>query len=263
MTSPACSNSPELILAVCGCEERLQFALGRPGGASPVLLAAQQWSVPSQGLRVLVPALEHALGVLGLSSGDLTRVTAARGPGSFTGIRLVLAALAGIAAGGGAEAVGFAYLPLLARAVAEVASGQVLVLTHARTRLAHVQAFEISVPAKDFAQVQALTPAQSLTFDQAASLARSLSGPLFLVGSALRRAPEFFADLAVARPQTVLLPPTWDHPRPELLLAAGLEADEPLTPFYLRPSDAEENLTALAALRGLDAEEARQRLDAL
>jgi tRNA threonylcarbamoyl adenosine modification protein YeaZ len=253
-----------------------------PGESGARLLAAQQWTLPGQALRVLVPAIRQALDTLGATPADLSLLAAARGPGSFTGIRLVLSALAGLAAGTGAPTAGFAYLPLLARAAAPLAPASgpatVLVLTHARSRLAHVQAFALSPP--DGARP--LAPVQALTYEAAADLARSLSrslsldcslarpaawslelsggAPLFLVGSALRRDPAFFAALAAEIPGAAVLPPAWDHPGPDLLLSAARTADEPLTPFYLRPCDAEENLASLVAPRGLTEEEARDRL---
>lgn len=290
MTSPASSSNPGkspdsglapvpdsgLILSVCGCEERLQFVLGRagegPGASGPRVLAAQQWTLPAQGLRVLIPAIRQALDTLGATPADLSLLAAARGPGSFTGIRLVLAALAGLAAGTGAATAGFAYLPLLARAVAPLAPASgpatILVLTHARSRLAHVQAFPLTPP--DGARP--LAPVKALTYEAAADLARSLArspapssdrpenGPLLLLGSALRRDPAFFAALAAEIPGAAVLPPAWDHPGPDLLLSAALSAREPLTPFYLRVSDAEENLASLVAPRGLTEEEARTML---
>lgn len=257
MTSPACSNDFGLTLAVCGCEERLQFVLGRSGPHGLELRAAQSWAVPGQGLRFLAPALKQALDLLGQAPASLARLVAVCGPGSFTGIRLALAALSGLAAATRAPTLGLDYLPLLAEAPARVLTGHVLVLTHARSRLVYAQPFlaRAGLPA-----AEPLGPVQVLALDSALALARSLPGPLHLLGSGLRRAPDECAALAAGRPGLVLLPPAWDNPQPEILLEAALAASLPMEPLYLRPSDAEENLAAIAAARGVTAEEARKVL---
>ena len=57
-----------------------------------------------------------------------------------------------------------------------------------------------------------------------------------------------------------LLPAHWDAPRPQALLTLAGRASfgpGPLAPVYLRASDAEDNLAAIAAGRGLTQDEAQ------
>ena len=64
-------------------------------------------------------------------------------------------------------------------------------------------------------------------------------------------------------PGARVLPPEFDTPAPAVLLAAARTArfsEEPPAPLYLRKSDAEDNLEAIAAARGIDPAEARRHI---
>ena len=66
-----------------------------------------------------------------------------------------------------------------------------------------------------------------------------------------------------AAPLAVILGPEYDSPRPAALMAAAASASygfAPVEPLYLRPSDAEENLDAIAAHRGLTRHDAEARI---
>ncbi len=135
-------------------------------GEEPAIVTAQSWNVPSQGAELLAPALENALARLGLVPKNIRRIACVRGPGSFTGLRLVLATASGLARAAGAELAGLDYLPLLAVEAAclrsrcgvfhPVSDGGkedgdstplYWVLTHARRNLVHMQGFEEVPPA--------------------------------------------------------------------------------------------------------------------
>lgn len=67
----------------------------------------------------LMPMVESALARAGLAYGDLSAVACTTGPGSFTGIRVGLAAASGIAFAAGIAGVGYTTLEVLAFAALE------------------------------------------------------------------------------------------------------------------------------------------------
>lgn len=248
-----------LLLALCGTEERLQMVLGQPGPDGYVLLASRQWTVPGQSVRFLIPGLETTLEEFGVGIDVIEKIACVRGPGSFTGLRLVLAAAEGIAAGNGLPLAGIDYLPLLAHGPAQLVDGPLHVLTYARRGLVYSQSF-------DAATLKETAPLASLTLDEAVERITSLGDTGCLIGSGLRKNGLFFQEFAEATPGYRLLDEEWDNPRPELLLKAAAQADyseESIEPVYVRPSDAEDNLDTIAAKRGLDPKAARTRLDEL
>ncbi|MGE4552892.1 MAG: tRNA (adenosine(37)-N6)-threonylcarbamoyltransferase complex dimerization subunit type 1 TsaB [Desulfovibrionaceae bacterium] len=265
MTSPASSPpDPGLLLTIAGAEETLLLALGQAdaAGKPPRLLTHRQWTAPGRFMTLLHPGLDEMLRELGRPAADVGRIACVAGPGSFTGLRITLAAAEGLALATGAATAGLDHLALLAREPAAQdashAGGTLAVVTHSRMRQVYVQAFRRPDAAP-------LGPARPLSLDQAAAALAALPGPVAALGSGLRRNAEFFDALAAATPDLTLLPPDLDRPRPEALLAAAAEADfgpGPIEPVYLRPSDAEENLDAIARARGIDPARARADLDA-
>ena len=55
------------------------------------ILCAQEWYRSERATEILAPALAELATSLGIRWSDLRRIACVRGPGSFTGIRLVLA----------------------------------------------------------------------------------------------------------------------------------------------------------------------------
>ena len=229
--------------------------LGRPDGDGLALLWAGEWAAAGRFARVLAPALREALALLDAGVEAVARVACVLGPGSFTGLRLVLAFAEGLAAAGGRTLAGLPYLPLVAAGPAGLVSGRVAVLTHSRRGQVYFQAFESQ-------GLRPLGTPEALGLDAAAARIAGLAAPVVLAGSGLTRNHGFFAELAARRGCT-LLGPEWERPGPEALLRAAARAEYgpgPLVPIYLRGSDAEENLAAVAAGRGLSEEDARAML---
>lgn len=259
MAAPQTIIPRDLTLAMAGAEERLQIVLGLPGPGGGTLLASRQWTVPGQSVRFLVPGLKAVLDEFGVDVSVIGRIACVRGPGSFTGLRLVLAAAEGIAAGRSLPMAGIDHLPLLAAGPGPLLSTPLHVLTYARRGLVYMQSFRCP----DLAEI---APLDALSLDQAAARMAGLGPDAHLMGSGLRKNETFFAELAQANPGYRLLGATFDNPAPETLLEAAERADystESIAPIYVRPSDAEANLDEIATKRGLDPEEARRRLDEL
>jgi hypothetical protein len=88
--------------------------------------------------------------------------------------------------------------------------------------------------------------------------------PVYLMGSgATRNRAALAPALAALLPGARFLPARFDHPAPALLLplaAMAAYGPDDVQPLYVRPCDAEENLPALAAARGMDPDQARRKL---
>lgn len=249
-----------LILAINGADERLQIAVGRAapdGGAGGAeLLAAEEWTVPGQAARFLAPGIKRLLAGLDAEPAQARRIACVTGPGSFTGLRMSLALAEGLAAASGAALAGIGHLELLAREAGQIASGAVLALAWSRRGQVYAQAF----PAGGGS---ALTAPSVVPLDSMPEFLSALPRPLFVLGGGLRRNLPAFETHAASDAGLRLLPALWDAPRPQALLELAASAQYgpgPLVPVYLRASDAEDNLRAIAAGRGLSEEAARDIL---
>ena len=241
---------PYLVLS--GISAVISATLGRPGQ----VLAHREETAFGRAAEALAPLVARVLAGAGLIVEDLAGLACVRGPGSFTGIRVVLATALGMSAGCGLPMAGLDYLPLLAATAARKATGAIVVLTHARAGQLYVQSFL----ADD--GVAPMGPAETLTVAGAAGRVAEAAavGPACLIGDGVARYREQFV---AAAPQAVLFGPQGDVPAPEALLAAAAVADyglAPIVPLYLRPCDAEENLAAFAAGFGLSPDVAEARL---
>lgn len=249
----------DLLLVMGGTEERLQLVLGQPTDSGHTLLASRQWTVPGQSVKFLLPGLKATLDEFGLTTADIAKIACVRGPGSFTGLRLVLAAAEGVAAGHGLPLAGLDYLPLLAKGPGPLLEGVLHVVTYARRGLVYSQSFDCPscAPLNDLA---------ALSLAEAGARMAKLGTGARIMGSGVRKNPEFFTELTERHPGYVLVDATFDNPAPEVLLAEAAQAEfgaQSIEPVYVRPTDAEDNLDQIAAKRGLDPIEARARLKAL
>jgi len=262
MTCADCSSDPGLLLALNGADERLQLALGRMEAGGVSFLAAQEWTVPGSAVRFLAPGIRQLLDGLGLAGRNIRRIACVAGPGSFTGLRMSLALAQGLAAATGAELAGLNHLELLAAEAAQLledGGGAVAALVWSRRGQVYAQAFQRSA-----GLVSPVSPPQVVPLAAMPEFLAALPRPVSLLGGGLRRNLAFFEELAAGDPGLRLLPAHWDAPRPSALLdLAGRAAFGALAlePVYLRASDAEDNLAAIAAGRGLSAAEAQAILD--
>jgi len=239
-------------LVLCGVSPALTVTLGRPGAG----LAHREAPAFGRAAETLAPMVAEVLAGAGVSVKDLAGVACVRGPGSFTGIRVVLATALGLSIGAGLPMAGLDYLPLLAATAARRATGVVVALTHARTDQVYVQSFLADDGVVPMGPLEALSVAGAA--DRVAEAAAV--GPLWLVGEGAERYRKVFA---AASPQAVFVGPEGNAPAPEVLLTAAAAASYgfcPVEPLYLRPSDAEENLAVFAAGFGLSPGVARERL---
>jgi tRNA threonylcarbamoyl adenosine modification protein YeaZ len=238
------------VLALCGVEARLGVVLAQEGA----VLAALALDAPGRHNEVLAPAVERLLRLADLAPAALSGVACVRGPGSFTGVRMVLAFALGLARAADLPLAGLDYLPLVAAGCVPLLDGTLAVLTRARRGQVYMQPF--AAPGGE-----PLAEPKAATLAALPNLLDPLPAPLRLAGSG---ATENRRDLAGLLPGAQVLDPAWDHPLPAVLArlaCAATYSPAPIEPRYLRASDAEDNLAAIAAAKGLDPTEARRRLD--
>lgn len=244
MTSSATSSSP--FLALNCAEERIQVVLGAAGQ----IMFSEEILCPGQSIRHLPTAIDRALRVHALGARDLAGIACVRGPGSFTGLRIAHAAVHGLSRPHAIPMAGLEYLEILAAQATPFAQERELwALTYARKGQVYMQGF---------AGGAALGPVRALPVAGARDLLRERGASIFLLGSGLRKNPEL-----LSQGHGTALPLIFDTPVPATLLAAACSAaysDQPPQPLYLRKSDAEDNLEAIASSRGISAEEARRHI---
>lgn len=123
------------MLAISACGPRLEVALRHEPGAAVSLIAL---AGPAPRSDLVVGAVDLLLRSAGLAPRQLGAVVATRGPGSFTGVRVALATVQGIARGAGTAAHGFS--SLLAQAT-RTAVDRVLAVQPARRGEVYAQLF--------------------------------------------------------------------------------------------------------------------------
>lgn len=267
-----------LTLVLNGAEARLQIVCGH----GTELVFSQEWFTPRHGMQVLVPALVDALHRTGLTLAAIGRIAVVRGPGSFTGLRLVLSTALGLSLPARLPMAGIGYMDALAADAAALRPcDNIWCITHARRGLVHIQGFtsryngpvcalprtsgESGAPAakSEDNALMPLCPPLSATLEEAAQRILAHEGDTVLTGSGVRKNSDYFAEHLF---DATVLPPRFDHPAPETLLTLAHTATyghDPVEPLYIRPCDAEENLDSIASAKGLDPAAARAELERL
>ena len=236
-----------LILAINGAESTLQIAIGH----ELTVLLTQEIYAPGQAMKYLAPILHQALDFLGLNFTDLKGLAYVRGPGSFTGLRLVLAHIFGLARGCDLPVAALDYLPLLALGPGPLLTGELWVVTHSRHNQVYVQGFNVP-------EVKAISEPEALCLTKLTKILNKRTKKVYLIGSGVRK-----NQACLRNKSWEILPILWDKPLADILLTQGVRAKftkKIIPPLYLRPSDAEENLPHIARSRGLNLDQARKIL---
>ena len=197
--------------------------------------------------RTLMPIVEHLFHNTGLTMGDMDAVAAAVGPGSFTGIRIGVAAAKGLALGADIPAAGVSTLAAMARNVS-LWEGLVICAMDARRSQIYNALFE----AKD-GLLTRLTADRAIGLAELAEELREDARPKIVVGDGGRLCQEALTASGVscrlAPPHLVMQNAMSVALEAEALAAAGkLVSPQELLPVYLRPPQAE-RLAARAGKR--------------
>lgn len=228
-------------------------------------LAFQEWFLPDQGAELLAPALEQLASRLGIRPDEFRRIACVAGPGSFTGIRLVLATAAGLRRAGHAQLAGLDYLQALATTAVKWRGlpygAKVWVVTHARRSEVHVRqylSFGPIIPAQPVTPLRLLEPQKAYE--------KMLDDPGCVCGSGLMRHQNVFftswIDLQDPKTGLTLLPELVSPSLGSLCLLArhGDYFPRDVEPVYAREVDAVENLQGISEKAGRNPDKDRQAL---
>ena len=181
--------------------------------------------------RHLMPLVQNTLAMAGVGLGDLDLLAVTRGPGSFTGVRIGLATVQGLALASGKPVVAVSSLEALAFQAADN-DGPVAALIDARRGEVYQAVYRAAE-----GRMQTLAEERVLSPEAAAE---RIPSPCRLVGSGIRA--------YAARIGALLGPGTcWGPPEDHLLRAASVArlalkrmdqavGPEGLVPCYLRPA---------------------------
>lgn len=242
------SNLASFILSIDVCSRHGSIAVARAGRLAAL------WGVESDSRQssVLTPDIDLLLGRLGATIEDVTAFAVTRGPGGFTGIRVGLASVAGLARATGVPVFGATVLEVVARAGG--VSSRTCVVQNAYRNEVYFQDFSVTADGA----VDALGPPEVLAPSRVfASLG---PGPLRIVGSGARDYRTELMEAADGAGVGVSFPSVaeplaggWQvAPEPvflagELAALTSFQIDKGLVPdavepLYVRPSEAEINL---------------------
>ena len=188
--------------------------------------------------RTLMPIVEHILKNTGLTVADMDAIAVAAGPGSFTGIRIGVAAAKGLAFAADKPAVGVSTLAAMARNVA-FCDGLVVCAMDARRQ----QVYNALFQAKD-GQLTRLTPDRAIALEELAEELRSDPRPKTVVGDGARLCFAHLTEAGIscrlAPAQLVMQNAMSVALEAEAMAAEGkLVSAQALEPVYLRPAQAD------------------------
>lgn len=231
-----------LVIALDTSTEEMAIGIGwlREGGVH--LAGETNLEVPRASLTHLVPTLSRLLESTGIGLRDVDAIVCGRGPGSFTGVRIGVAAAKGMAQGLQVPLYGVGTLDAVAHRFAG-RDGLLGVVGDAMRREVYPALFRCQGGRVERLTADAVS-APGLVAQQWAALGE----PLLLAGNGLRKYADIFRD-AIGEGLTLAPEGLW-APSGESLLAVAWRAWDArelgggdagaLLPVYTRLSDAEE-----------------------
>ncbi len=253
-------------------EGQLDIVLGQDDH----MLCSQRWYMPHRatggmgGAEILTPALHSLCSLVNIAPQDIARWACVHGPGSFTGIRLVLGTVAAIRRITDARNAPLNFMHCLAttaqqrgHALSGTKNLTYWVLTHARRNLVHCAIYQYGddIPTP-YAPVILSSP------EEVATRMLESTTPAVVLGSGLERNRDVLARALSAHlyPHGLIVPVSCVSPEACALweLAKHVDyANQDVEPLYIRECDAVENLSHIARKHGIDPRIAEERLQQL
>lgn len=221
------------ILAFDTCFDACSVAVGVDIGGPAQRIEAQYEPRLKGHAEALMPMMQSAMARAGIGMGELDRIAVTRGPGTFTGTRISVAAARALALATGAPVVATTSLAVLAaeagrRLAGGLGDALIAVTVDARRGCVYLQLF-------DAGGTQPLGDAELASVSMAANVAATRA--VVYVGSAAEVvAAEARAKGREARAQLPGLLP--DAAMLVLMAPRMAPLARPPTPLYLRPPDA-------------------------
>jgi tRNA threonylcarbamoyladenosine biosynthesis protein TsaB len=213
-----------LLLAIDTAGPACAVAVVRDG----VVLARTSEEIGRGHAERLMPMIEAALAGAHIAFADLNAVAVTTGPGSFTGVRVGVAAARGLAVALGIPAIGIGSLDALAfPIVRERSSGTVVAALDAKRG-------DVYLLARDLGSGETLVEASAVPVDSLAATFASASRPLILIGSGAPILAAALDDGGIEIAATPSYPEIVDVAR----LATSTSQASPPVPLYARAADA-------------------------
>ena len=188
--------------------------------------------------RTLMPIAEHLMKNTGLTMKDMDAIAVANGPGSFTGIRIGVAAAKGLAFGADKPVVGVSTLAAMARNVS-FSDGLIVCAMDARRNQVYNALF-----AAENGTLTRLTPDRAISLEDLMAEVRDDPRPKTIVGDGGHLCLAAFTEAGIscrlAPPHLVMQNAISVALEAELLAAEGKLTDaQSLEAIYLRPAQAD------------------------
>jgi tRNA threonylcarbamoyladenosine biosynthesis protein TsaB len=206
------------ILALDTCFSACSVAVGKTGEGTGTAFYHEFELRQTGQAEVLMPMVERVMREAGQSFSALDRIAVTTGPGSFTGMRIGIAAARAIGVTLGIPVIGVPTLQVMA-ADLDI-EGPVMIAVEARKDQVYVQLFGGN--RKPVTDAQVLSYADAAVLAKSATVCGSGAGALALLNAALKTAHQDLQPNAVAVAK----------------LAIGLDQSTEARPLYLRPPDA-------------------------
>ncbi len=215
------------------------------------LLASYYAHTKSTHSQTLMPIIEHALSINDLTMNDIDALAVCNGPGSFTGVRIGVSAVKGLAFADKKPCVEVSTLAAMAEGFRGLPMDAVICCAmDARCRQVYTALFSIGIGG----EVQRLTDDEAVSLDELKERLRSLDKPIVLVGDgAMICYAAFCSEL-----EKVSLSPIAARFQSAANVAAvamrkltngDVRSDEEILPSYLRLPQAERELRSRQGLK--------------
>lgn len=238
--------SQSVVLAIEGSSRFCSVAIGTAAGSGLSgefhLLAEITADLNRTHAERLLPMVEQALALAGIGEDEITHLAAAVGPGSFTGLRIALAAWKGLAFAWNIPLIGVSTLEAIALQC-PVRDGVIAPMLDAKMGEVFGSACRIS---ETSGALETLIPEQAVKPGEFAAKLMELNCPVYALGDGLWRYEAIFRKQA---PRIACLPAPFGIPRASMVALAAVkrlksspdELPDPsrINPVYLRVSQAE------------------------
>lgn len=187
--------------------------------------------------RTLMPMVEDMLKNSEMTLEAIDAIAVAAGPGSFTGLRIGIAAVKGLAWAADKPCIGVSTLEAMAWPLAHV-TGTIVCAMDARRQQIYNAIF-----AADRGELRRLCPDRAISLAETAEELRSVSGPITVVGDGWKLCADFLTEEGIACEAAPA------HLRLQSAVGVAMAAErlgpearvsaQELSPVYLRLSQAE------------------------
>ncbi len=210
------------------------------------LLASYYAHTKSTHSQTLMPMIEHALQINGLAMQDIDALAVNNGPGSFTGVRIGVSAVKGLAFAEEKPCVEVSTLATMAEAFRGLPMDAIICCAmDARCQQVYTALFEIDARG----EIIRLSDDEALTLDELKSRLIAIDRPIVFVGDGAQICCTAFADTL---PNSSIAPISSRYQSAANVAAAAMRklqsretvSDTALLPSYLRLPQAERELRA-------------------